>query len=218
MISIIGSVGNGERRRQSRGGNSARHFTRTGGEPLKLPELPPSLRHFKNQKLAEPQRSAAPPPDNAEAERKNVSAWVGSTSERRPTQEARRTPQARGLLAKFVDHSKTLRRWKFLSLRDLEAEELEPPAQRAVAELDSVMENDLAWRSSFPGLVDIRNAMLRELWDNMGSFSQELHQAVWDVLQNLLVRPPEEPKRAGATGDATMIDLHQENFGRDVSS
>ena len=27
--------------------------------------------------------------------------------------------------------------------------------------------------------------MLKELWDNMGSFSQGLHQAVWNVLQNL---------------------------------
>ena len=114
-----------------------------------------------------------------------MSVWVGSTSERRPTQEARRTPQSRGLLAKFVDYSKTLGRWKFLSLRELEAEQLEPPAQRAIAELDRVLENDLSWRSSFPGLVDIRTAMLRELWDHMGSFSQELHQAVWDVLQNL---------------------------------
>ena len=159
-------------------------------EPLKLPDLPPSVRHFKDQKIAEPQRSAAPPPDNTEAERKEVPAWVGSTSERRPTQEARRTPQARGLLAKFVDHSKTLGRWKFLSLRELEAEQLEPPVQRAIAELDSVMENDLSWRSSFPGLVDIRTAMLRDLWDNMGSFSQELHQAVWDVLQNLARATP----------------------------
>ena len=32
MINIIGSVGNGDRRRQSRGGNSARHFIRTGCE------------------------------------------------------------------------------------------------------------------------------------------------------------------------------------------
>ena len=63
-------------------------------EPLKLPDLPPSVRRLKDQKLAEPQRSAAPPPDNAEAARA-VSAWVGSTSGRRPTQEARRTPQAR---------------------------------------------------------------------------------------------------------------------------
>ena len=77
-------------------------------EPLKLPDFPRSVRHFKDPKLAEPQRSAAPPPANAEAARAEVSAWVGSTSERRPTQEARRTPQSRGLLAKFVDHSKTL--------------------------------------------------------------------------------------------------------------
>ena len=57
-----------------------------------------------------------------------------------------------------------------------------PPAQRAIAELDRVLENDLSWRSSFPGLVDIKTAMLRELWDHMGSLSQELLQAVWDVL------------------------------------
>ena len=159
-------------------------------EPLKLPDLPPSIRHLKDQKLAEPQRSAAPPPDNAEAARKAVSAWVGSTSERRPTQEARRTPQARGLLAKFVDHSKTLGRWKFLSLRELEAEQLEPPSQRAIAELDRVLDNDPSCRSSFPRLVDIRTATLRELWNNMGSFSQELHQAVWHVLQNLARATP----------------------------
>ena len=158
-------------------------------EPLKLPDLPPSVRHLKDQKLAEPQRSAAPPPDNAEAARA-VSAWVGSTSGRRPTQEVRRTPQAWGLLAKFVDHSKTFGRGKFLSLRELEAERLELPAQRAIAELDRMLDNDLFWRSSFPGLVDIGTAMLRELWDNMGSFSQELHQAVWDVLQNLARATP----------------------------
>ena len=70
-------------------------------------------------------------------------------------------------------------------MRELEAERLEPPAQRAIAELDRMLDNDLSWRNSFPGLVDIRTAMLRELWDNMGSFSQELHQSVWDVLQNL---------------------------------
>ena len=69
--------------------------------------------------------------------------------------------------------------WKFLSLRELEAEQMEPPAQRATAELGRVLGNDLSWRSSFPGLVDIRTAMLRELWDHMGSFSQELHQVVW---------------------------------------
>ena len=78
-------------------------------EPLKLPDPPSSVRHLKDQKLTESQRSAAPPPDNAEAARA-LSAWVGSTSGRRPTQEARRTPQARGLLEKFVDHSKTLGR------------------------------------------------------------------------------------------------------------
>ena len=115
---------------------------------------------------------------------------MGSTSGRRPTQEARRTPQVLGLLAKFVDHSKTFGRGKFLSLRELEAERLEPPAQRAIVELDRMLDNDLFWRSSFPGLVDIRTAMLRELWDNMGSFSQELHQAVWDVLQNLARATP----------------------------
>ena len=43
---------------------------------------------------------------------------------------------------------------------------------------------DLSWRRNFPGLVDARTAMLKELWDHMGSFSQGLHQAVWDVLQN----------------------------------
>ena len=53
-----------------------------------------------------------------------------------------------------------------------------------------MLENDLSWRSSFPGLVDIRTAMLRELWDHMGSFSQEPHQVVWDVLQNLARATP----------------------------
>ena len=156
-------------------------------EPLRLPDLPPSVRLF--EKRAEPQRSAAPPPDNAEAARP-VPAWVGSPSGRRPTLEARRTPQARGLLAKFVDHSKALGRWKFLSMRELEEERLEPPAQRAIAELDRTLDNDLSWRTSFPGLVDIRATTLRELWDKMRSFSQELHQAVWDVLQNLVCATP----------------------------
>ena len=67
---------------------------------------------------------------------------------------------------------------------------MEPPAQRAIAELGRVLENDLSWRSRFPGLVDIRTAMRRELWDHMGSFSQELHHAVWDVLQNLARATP----------------------------
>ena len=120
-------------------------------EPLRLPDLPPSVRLF--EKRAEPQRSAAPPLDNAGAARP-VPAWVGSPSGRRPTPEARRTPQARGLLAKIVDHSKALGRWKFLSMRELEEERLEPPAQRAIAELDRTLNNDLSWRTSFPGLVD----------------------------------------------------------------
>ena len=112
-------------------------------------------------------------------------------SERRPAQEARWTPQPRGLRAKFTDHSKTLGRWKFISLRELEAEQMESPAQRAIAELGRVLDNDLSWRSSFPGLVDTKTAMLRELWDHMGSFSQELHhQMVWDVLQNLARATP----------------------------
>ena len=91
-------------------------------QPLKLSALPPSVLPFKeDSKLAEPQRSAAPPSTNAEASRTEVSAWVGSTSERRPAQEARWTPQPRGLRAKFTDHSKTLGRWKFHSLREIEA-------------------------------------------------------------------------------------------------
>ena len=161
-------------------------------QPLKLPDLPLSVVPFKeDSKLAEPERSAAPPTTNAEASRTEVvSAWVGSTSERRPAQEAKWTPQPRCLPTNFLDHSKTLGRWKFLSLRDLEAEQMEPPAQRAIAELGRVLDNDLSWRSSFPGLVDIKTAMLRELWDHMGGFSQELHQAVWDVLQNLARATP----------------------------
>ena len=67
---------------------------------------------------------------------------------------------------------------------------MEPPAQRAIAELGRMLENDLSWMSSFPGLVDIKTAMLRELWEHMGSFSQELHQVVWDVLQNLARATP----------------------------
>ena len=47
---------------------------------------------FEDSKLAEPQRLAAPPPTNAETSRTKVSAWVGSTSERRPAQEARWMP------------------------------------------------------------------------------------------------------------------------------
>ena len=98
-------------------------------QSLKLPDLPPSVLPFKeDSKLAEPQRSAAPPPTNAEASRTEGSAWVGSTSERRPTLEARWPPQPRGLRAKFAHHSKTLGRWKFLFLRELEAEQMEPPA------------------------------------------------------------------------------------------
>ena len=76
-------------------------------------------------------------------------------------------------------------------MRELEAERFEPLAQRAIAELDRMLDNYLSWRISFLGLVDIRTAMLRELWDNMGSFSQELHQSVWDVLQNLARATPE---------------------------
>ena len=62
-------------------------------EPLKLPDLPPSVLHFRDSKMAEPQRLAAPPPTNAETSRTEVSAWVGSTSERRTA--ARWTPQPR---------------------------------------------------------------------------------------------------------------------------
>ena len=65
-----------------------------------------------------------------------------------------------------------------------------PPAQRAIAELGRELENDLSWRSSFLGLVDIKTAMLRELRDYIGSFSQELHQAVCDVLQNVVRATP----------------------------
>ena len=67
-------------------------------QPLKLPDLPPSVLHFRDSKLAEPQRLAASPPTNAETSRAEVSAWVGSTSEGRTA--ARRTPQPRGLRAK----------------------------------------------------------------------------------------------------------------------
>ena len=65
-------------------------------EPLKLPDLPPSVLHFRDSKLAE--RLAALPPTNTETSRAEVSAWVGSTSERRTA--ARRTPQPRGLRSK----------------------------------------------------------------------------------------------------------------------
>ena len=75
-------------------------------------------------------------------------------------------------------------------MRELEEERSEPPAQRAIAELDRMLDNDLSWRTSFPGLVDIRTAMLRDLWDNMRTFAQELHQVVWDVLQNLVRATP----------------------------
>ena len=67
-------------------------------QTLKLPDLPPSVLHFRDSKLAEPQRLAAPPPTNAETSRAEVSAWVGSMSEDRTA--ARRTPQPRGLRAK----------------------------------------------------------------------------------------------------------------------
>ena len=52
---------------------------------------------FEDSKRAEPQRLAAPLPANAETSRE-VSAWVGSTSERRTA--ARWTPQPRGLRVK----------------------------------------------------------------------------------------------------------------------
>ena len=58
----------------------------------------PARKVFEDSKLAEPQRLAVPPPTNAETVRTEVSAWVGSTSERRTA--ARRTPQPRGLRAK----------------------------------------------------------------------------------------------------------------------
>ena len=77
---------------------------------------------------------------------------------------------------------------------------MEPPAQRAIAELDRVLDRDLSWRSSFPGLVDIKTAMLKELWDNMGSFSQGLHQAVWDILRNL-ARMPSGKQTQESRGD-----------------
>ena len=51
---------------------------------------------------------------------------------------------------------------------------MKSPAQRAIVEVGRVLDRDLSWRSSFPGLVDARSAMLKELWDNMGSFSQGL--------------------------------------------
>ena len=54
---------------------------------------------FEDSKLAKPQRSAAPPPTIAETSTTGVSAWVGSTSERRLAQEARWTPQPRDLRA-----------------------------------------------------------------------------------------------------------------------
>ena len=53
---------------------------------------------FQDSKRAEPQRSAAPPPTNMKTSRIEVSAWVGSTSERQTA--ARWTPQPRGLRAK----------------------------------------------------------------------------------------------------------------------
>ena len=67
-------------------------------EPLELPDLPPSVRHSRDSKLAEPKRLTTPPPTNAETSKTEVSAWLGSTSERRTA--ARRTPQPRGLRAK----------------------------------------------------------------------------------------------------------------------
>ena len=55
---------------------------------------------FEDSKLVEPQRSAETPPTNAETPRTEASAWVGSTSERRPAQQVGWTPQPRGLRAK----------------------------------------------------------------------------------------------------------------------
>ena len=56
---------------------------------------------FEDSKLAEPLRSGAPPPTNAETSRTEVSAWVGSTSERRTA--ARWMPQPRGFTGEEVD-------------------------------------------------------------------------------------------------------------------
>ena len=152
-------------------------------QPLKLPDLPPSvLTRTEDARLAGSQRTPSQQLTSAETASAEVSAWVGSTSERRPVQGARWTPQPRGQRTKFIDRSNTLGRWKLHSLREREAaqhqEQMEPPAQRAIAVLGRVVDNDMSWRSSFPGLVDTKTAMLRELWDHMGSFSQGLHQAV----------------------------------------
>ena len=148
------------------------------------------------------------------AARAEVSAWVGSTPERRSVQEPRWTPQPWDIITKFIDRFNTLSGWKFHSLRELGSaqyqEQIDPPAQRAIAELGRLVENDLSWRRSFPGMVDIEAAMLKDLWDHMESFSQGLHQAVWDVLQNLARATPGNPPRkfwsGGETNDEQQIN------------
>ena len=44
------------------------------------------------------------------------------------------------------------------------------PVQRVIVELGRVLDRDLSWRSSNPGLVNIRAEMGKDLWEHMGSY------------------------------------------------
>ena len=62
---------------------------------------------------------------------------------------------------------------------------MEVPVRRARVDLGRVLGRDLSWRSNIPGFVNIRAEMGKDPWEHMGSYLRGIHQAVWDVLQNL---------------------------------
>ena len=145
------------------------------------------------------------------AARAEVSAWVGSQSERRYAQGRRWTPRPWDKIAKFIDKFNTLSEWKFHSLRELGSaqcqERMDLTAQRAIVELGRAVENDFSWRSSFPELADIKAAILKDLWDHMESFSQGLQLAVWDVLQNLVRATLSKTKIKCGSGHESVINV-----------
>ena len=79
-------------------------------QPLELPDLPPSvLSRTENSRLGGSQRTAPKQPTSAEAPITEVSAWVGSTSERRlPYHVIKWTPQPRQGRTKFLDRFNNL--------------------------------------------------------------------------------------------------------------
>ena len=113
MSNIIGTVGSGEQKKA----RSKREFKAAFHQdwlrqPLKLPDLPPSVLFLKeDSKLAGSQRTATPQPTSAEVSSTEVPAWVGSTSERRPPQhEVRGTSQPLKGRTKGLDRFNTLGR------------------------------------------------------------------------------------------------------------